>query len=261
MTGWNNKKEVLKKLEYDGGFPELEQDWYINSLQCASEELRADRGVVLAAVKKWGDDLQYASEELRADREVVLAAVKDWSEHIEFASEELRADPEIAIAAIESVCSGDETPAFGIHEVLMKDKEFMLRAIDINDYTGNSFILIARAHKDLWKEKEFVLLAIEVIRHAHTDEGLFFYLQRIDPFCQWLGLDSLLGKIDNSLKTDSEIAFEIAKCDVQGNFTRLAIKWIEWGLQEKIREEKVNKVRIKVIFFIVLALILWIYMI
>ena len=43
---------------------------------CASEELRADRVVVLAAVQQDGRALKHASPEVRADREVVLAAVE-----------------------------------------------------------------------------------------------------------------------------------------------------------------------------------------
>ena len=42
------------------------------SLQYASAELRADRGIVMEAVKESGKALQYASAELRADRDIVM---------------------------------------------------------------------------------------------------------------------------------------------------------------------------------------------
>ena len=45
----------------------VQQDW--EALEYASEELRADRVVVLAAVRQDGGALEYASEELQADRE------------------------------------------------------------------------------------------------------------------------------------------------------------------------------------------------
>ena len=64
------------------------------ALEHASKELRADREVVLAAVKEWGGALEYASEEVRGDREVVLAAVKRSGCALEYASEELKNDPE-----------------------------------------------------------------------------------------------------------------------------------------------------------------------
>eukprot|EP00969_Alexandrium_andersonii_P257126 11368259-Alexandrium_andersonii.AAC.1 len=57
---------MLAAVAYDG--------W---ALMLASKELRADKDVVLAAVKESGrgQTLQFASEELRADKDVVLAAV------------------------------------------------------------------------------------------------------------------------------------------------------------------------------------------
>jgi hypothetical protein len=45
------------------------------ALAYASDELRADRDVVLAAVAHNGIALSYASDELRADRDMLLAAV------------------------------------------------------------------------------------------------------------------------------------------------------------------------------------------
>ncbi len=50
----------------------------------ASEELRAEREVVLAGVKQNGEALQYASEELRADREFMLAAVQQRGWALEY---------------------------------------------------------------------------------------------------------------------------------------------------------------------------------
>ena len=45
----------------------------------ASEELKADKQVVLEAVKQHGDALRFASEELKADKEVVVEAMKqNW---------------------------------------------------------------------------------------------------------------------------------------------------------------------------------------
>ncbi len=46
-----------------------------DALRYASEELRADHEIVLAAVHLNGNALRYASEELRADLQIVLAAV------------------------------------------------------------------------------------------------------------------------------------------------------------------------------------------
>ena len=48
----------------------------------------------MAAVKNNGSALQYASDELQADKEVVLMAVKQNGYAINYASEELKNDPE-----------------------------------------------------------------------------------------------------------------------------------------------------------------------
>ncbi len=46
-------------------------------------------------MKNNGYALDAASDELKADKEVVMAAVKNYGEALEHASEELKADPEI----------------------------------------------------------------------------------------------------------------------------------------------------------------------
>jgi len=67
----------------------------LEALKYASEEVRGDRVVMLAAVHQIGAALEYASEELRGDREVVLAAVHQHGASLEYASEELRGDREV----------------------------------------------------------------------------------------------------------------------------------------------------------------------
>ena len=62
-------------------------------------EFRADREIVLAAVKKDGQALRYAADELKADREIVLAAVKKYGRALNYASDELKKDKEIILAA------------------------------------------------------------------------------------------------------------------------------------------------------------------
>ena len=69
-------------------------------LECASAELRADRGVVLVAVMKNRDALLYASAGMQADREVVLAAVNKFGDALRHASAEMKADRAIVLAAV-----------------------------------------------------------------------------------------------------------------------------------------------------------------
>eukprot|EP00971_Amphidinium_carterae_P216769 4303110-Amphidinium_carterae.1 len=67
---------------------------------------RADREIVLAAVKQYGSALQYAAEECRADRAIVLAAVKQYGSALRLAAEECKADRAIVLAAVQGD-SGD----------------------------------------------------------------------------------------------------------------------------------------------------------
>ncbi|MDP6781324.1 MAG: DUF4116 domain-containing protein, partial [Alphaproteobacteria bacterium] len=57
--------------------------------------LRADREVVLEAVRQNGEALWYAAKSLQADREVVLEAVKENAKVFEYAAEELQKDKKL----------------------------------------------------------------------------------------------------------------------------------------------------------------------
>jgi hypothetical protein len=70
------------------------------ALQFASEDLKNDRELVLAAVNRSSQALSFSSERLRNDREVVLAAVSKQGNEMRYASEELKNDNEILIVAV-----------------------------------------------------------------------------------------------------------------------------------------------------------------
>jgi hypothetical protein len=76
--------------------------WSEDALEDAPEELRNDRGIVLAAVKHNGIALRHASEELRNDRGIVIAAVKQNGYALQYASEELQNDPGLISTAQKS---------------------------------------------------------------------------------------------------------------------------------------------------------------
>ncbi len=50
-----------------------QQDW--SALQHASEEMKGDRSIVMAAVQERSDALMYASQELKDDETIVKATV------------------------------------------------------------------------------------------------------------------------------------------------------------------------------------------
>eukprot|EP00747_Dinoflagellata_sp_TGD_P190238 gnl/TRDRNA2_/TRDRNA2_51645_c0_seq1.p1 gnl/TRDRNA2_/TRDRNA2_51645_c0~~gnl/TRDRNA2_/TRDRNA2_51645_c0_seq1.p1 ORF type:complete len:331 (+),score=56.86 gnl/TRDRNA2_/TRDRNA2_51645_c0_seq1:84-995(+) len=64
-----------------------------------AEHLKQDRDIVLAAVKQNGEALMYAAEDLTADREVVLAAVRQNGSALLDAADALQADPEVKLTA------------------------------------------------------------------------------------------------------------------------------------------------------------------
>ena len=56
----------------------------------ASDELKNDREMVLAAVNKNGAYLRYVSDEFKNDREIVTAAISKEPSAIKYASEKLQ---------------------------------------------------------------------------------------------------------------------------------------------------------------------------
>mmetsp|Transcript_115975 Transcript_115975/g.368887 ORF Transcript_115975/g.368887 Transcript_115975/m.368887 type:complete len:451 (+) Transcript_115975:80-1432(+) len=76
----------------------LDKNWKV--LKYADKELRAEKEIVLVAVKAGGFAIMFASEELQADREVALEAARQNWQVFQQLSRKLRADKEIADAAV-----------------------------------------------------------------------------------------------------------------------------------------------------------------
>eukprot|EP00964_Phaeocystis_antarctica_P152590 scaffold120554_cov30-Phaeocystis_antarctica.AAC.1 len=90
VPAYLHRDEALEAIKEDG-----------NELQHASLELRADRNVVLAAVRQAGGlAIAYASPGLQADREIVLEAVRQNGDALRYASAELWADREGVLEAV-----------------------------------------------------------------------------------------------------------------------------------------------------------------
>jgi CxxC motif-containing protein len=76
------------------------------NLEYASEELKADKKIVMAAVKQDGRSLEYASKELRADKKIVMAAVNQSPWAFEFASEKLQRNKDVYFLYLEGFREG-----------------------------------------------------------------------------------------------------------------------------------------------------------
>ena len=70
------------------------------ALQFATEELKGDRKIVMAAVSQDCYALEFATEELQGDPEIVMQAVSQNGFALQFAAEELKGDREIVMAAV-----------------------------------------------------------------------------------------------------------------------------------------------------------------
>jgi hypothetical protein len=89
-ANFNNKEFMLKAIEDNS-------TWV---LAYASDDILADRDIILKAVKVDGQIFYYASPELRDDKEVALEAISNKWLIIKYASKRLRGDKDIAIAAL-----------------------------------------------------------------------------------------------------------------------------------------------------------------
>jgi len=73
-----------------------------SALAVAPAIVKADKEVVLAAVRLWGLALEHADATLQADKGVVLAAVQNHGFALQYAATDLQADKEVVLAAVTS---------------------------------------------------------------------------------------------------------------------------------------------------------------
>ena len=71
-------------------------------LYYADESLKKDKKIILTALKKNGNSLNYADESLKKDKEIVLTAIKQNGGALEYADKKFQDDKKIVLAAIKS---------------------------------------------------------------------------------------------------------------------------------------------------------------
>ena len=94
------KKNLTKKLSILNAYinfrlTKVSNSRYGQALYFASQELRADRECVKAAVENKGIIIKYASKELQEDKEIAMIAVKQDKKAFYFISENLQKDEDI----------------------------------------------------------------------------------------------------------------------------------------------------------------------
>ena len=141
-----DKKEALKKIKAGGFYYDHAVDMLSNY-----EELKADKEVVLAAVKQAGRALEYADKKLQADKEVVLAALKQDGRALQYADKKLKADKNFVLVAVKQ--NGDALEY--ADKKLKADKNFVLVALKQD---GEA---LEYADKKLQADKDVVLVAVK----------------------------------------------------------------------------------------------------
>ncbi len=140
-----NKEMVIAAVKQNG-----------YALQNASDEMKADKEVVLAAVKEHGYALEYASDEMKADKEVVLAAVNQLGYVLEYASDDMKANKEVVLDAVNQHGGALQNAT----EELKANKEVVLAAVE------QSGLALEYASEEMKVDKEVVLAAVNRNGHA-----------------------------------------------------------------------------------------------
>ena len=119
-----SRQEALEKLALHGRAS-------AGLLRFFPEHLRADKEVVLTAVRQYGLAVQHASQDLRADKDIALAAVQQDGNALEFLPDFFRDDLEVVLAAVQQV----HDAVLWAAPALQMDQLFALRAIRANELT------------------------------------------------------------------------------------------------------------------------------
>lgn len=128
------------------------------SLENVSIELKADKSVVICAVKIDGEDIWHASDALKGDKEVVMHATSGGNPNpfaLECASDELKADKEVVLGAAKI-----NPHAFGYaSDALKSNKDVVLEILNSNNQLPGGEAIM-HADVSLKANKEVALVAV-----------------------------------------------------------------------------------------------------
>eukprot|EP00927_Polykrikos_kofoidii_P041212 TRINITY_DN35127_c0_g1_i1.p1 TRINITY_DN35127_c0_g1~~TRINITY_DN35127_c0_g1_i1.p1 ORF type:complete len:435 (+),score=51.52 TRINITY_DN35127_c0_g1_i1:165-1469(+) len=129
-------------------------------LKVASDDMRANRTVVMAAVSRDGMSLMFADPRLRADPEVVLAAISHCAEAILSADRMLRVDESFILRAIEK-----NSAVFQFLDTVWGNRLLAKAAVESDG------LLLRFAKETVQRNAEVVLAAVcqngEALKYAH----------------------------------------------------------------------------------------------
>ncbi len=124
------------------------------ALKNASDELKNNKEIVLAAVKQYCGALQYASDKLKADLEIVFTAIKNGWWTLKYASDEFNADKEILEIVVDIVKHN--------HLDLEFDSKGLLANREIVSFSvQQDWRALKYASDELKSDKEIILTAVQ----------------------------------------------------------------------------------------------------
>lgn len=164
IVDWNDRDDVLRAI--NEGVDGIEN---YNILSYASPELKADRDVVLAAVRKDGSAIRLASPELKADKDVVLAALDSDGMALQYVSSELKGDKQVVMAAVRD----NGQALYYASDEMRADKEVVMKAVQ-NDWLPEGSYCLQYASDKLKDDIDVVRAAVK-----ENPEALQFASERI----------------------------------------------------------------------------------
>ena len=192
--GKSSSKEAEKNLKFLKAIKALNKKdsfWYSDVIEIlfkyAKPDLRANKFIVMAAVKAKGVALAHASKELQNDKEIVLEAVKQDADAFKFASKELKWDKEVFLT------------------IKMRGRASALEF----------------ASSEIQDEKELVITALEddgiALKHASTkiqNDKKFIMALLVDPVrVNYWTISNLFNYVSKELQDDKEITMAAIKKD------------------------------------------------
>ena len=198
----------------------------VKGLHIASEDLKNDRGFVLAAVEADGHALLYAPAALQDDRGIVMVAVASRGRALQYASERLRRDRDVVLAAVAAdesavefaLDSGDMALGLALPE-WNSDREFVLRAVRAD---GKALQQASAALRD---DRDIVLAAV-----ASRGEALGYASYRLRRDREVVFLASVqsprvaLDFADPELRADREFVDAVTR---GGHLALDRLRWLE----------------------------------
>ena len=101
------------------------RDGIIDVVSKISRRLRNDQSIIMAAVRINAAALYYASDDMKSNKEIVMAAVLNYGVSLEFASKCLRNDFDVCISAVRQ----NRHALLHVSKELKSDQSFVLQAV------------------------------------------------------------------------------------------------------------------------------------